>query len=46
MTQAKSLNIICAGECMVELRQAIIAETDEAQYASSFAGDVTNFSVY
>jgi 2-dehydro-3-deoxygluconokinase len=46
MTQAKSLNIICAGECMVELRQAIIAEPDEAQYASSFAGDVTNFSVY
>ncbi len=31
---------------MVELRQAATPETSEAQYASRFAGDVTNFSVY
>ena len=56
MTQSKPLNIICAGECMVELRQAPTleksglerkeSEQNEAQYASRFAGDVTNFAVY
>jgi 2-dehydro-3-deoxygluconokinase len=46
MSQSKSLNIICAGECMVELRQATTAEQKEAHYTSSFAGDVSNFSVY
>jgi 2-dehydro-3-deoxygluconokinase len=42
MNQSKPLNIICAGECMLELRQA----TTAGQYASSFAGDVINFAVY
>jgi 2-dehydro-3-deoxygluconokinase len=42
MTQSRPLNIICAGECMVELGQAAAA----GQYASSFAGDVINFAVY
>jgi 2-dehydro-3-deoxygluconokinase len=51
MKSAKPLNIICAGECMVELRQAPLslngeADTGTALYASSFAGDVINFSVY
>jgi 2-dehydro-3-deoxygluconokinase len=42
MSKAKSLTIICAGECMVELRPA---QTENA-YMTSFAGDVTNFAVY
>jgi 2-dehydro-3-deoxygluconokinase len=42
MSKAKSLTIICAGECMVELRPA---QTENA-YLTSFAGDVTNFAVY
>jgi 2-dehydro-3-deoxygluconokinase len=46
MTQSKPLNIICAGECMLELRQAPRIEQKEAQYTSSFAGDVINFAVY
>lgn len=36
MTPSKPLNIICAGECMLELQQS----------TSSFAGDVINFAVY
>jgi 2-dehydro-3-deoxygluconokinase len=42
MTQPKPLHIVCAGECMLELRQT----TTAGQYASSFAGDVINFAVY
>ena len=45
MIQSRPLNIICAGECMVELRHRE-SEHIEAQYASRFAGDVTNFAVY
>jgi len=43
---AKSLNILCAGECMVELRQATTLEQKETQCASTFSGDVINFAVY
>lgn len=44
MTQSqaklKPLSILCAGECMVELRN------EEGFYRSGFAGDVINFSIY
>jgi 2-dehydro-3-deoxygluconokinase len=43
MTESKTLNIICAGECLVELRKA---PGNGTQYTSGFAGDVTNFAVY
>jgi len=39
-SDAKSLNILCAGECMVELR----SEGDV--YHRGFAGDVINFGIY
>lgn len=51
MTDDKPLKIICAGECMVELRHAQKTRQNEAEqttasYVTSFAGDVTNFAVY
>ena len=51
MTRTKSLNIICAGECMVELRPKMRSKQQadvqhETRYASSFAGDVANFAIY
>jgi 2-dehydro-3-deoxygluconokinase len=51
MTPPQPLNIICAGECMVELQQKTQLEQEkskqfETHYASSFAGDVANFAVY
>ena len=38
--KAHQLNILCAGECMLELR------SQEEQFASGFAGDVVNFAIY
>jgi len=40
MTQAHSLNILCAGECMLELR------SQGEQFVPGFAGDVVNFAIY
>mgnify|MGYP007000136856 len=40
------LKIICAGECMIELRGTCGGNQDSNLYRSSFAGDVLNFSVY
>ena len=36
----KHLNIICAGECMLELRR------EAEHYMQGFAGDVPNFAIY
>ena len=38
--KTQALNIICAGECMLELR------SQEDKFISSYAGDVINFAVY
>ena len=40
MKQTNPLNILCAGECMVELRG------ESSRFTSSFAGDVINFGIY
>jgi 2-dehydro-3-deoxygluconokinase len=46
MTAIKPLNILCAGVCMLELKQATTPGLEQARYGSGFAGDVINFAVY
>ena len=46
MKHGKSLDIICAGEGMMEFRDACYSNQSDNLYRSSFAGDVLNFSVY
>lgn len=40
MKQTNPLNILCVGECMMELRN------ESSRFISSFAGDVINFGIY
>ena len=42
--QHQPLSILCAGECMLELKQATSAETE--LFAKNYSGDVINFAVY
>ena len=40
MKDIKPINLLCAGECMLELR------SENNHFISSYAGDVTNFCIY
>ena len=42
--QHQPLSILCAGECMLELKQATNAGAEV--YAKNYSGDVINFAVY